>query len=233
MELNHEYEKYEKYNIIDLSDSKNSIFQNINQQWTDVHHSRNQDWMYWAILGAFIAGIVAVFANQNNFKNMYLFIFIINMLFTVCGIISFWAASISWSHWVLHVRKLEYIHWLENLFYLKYGGKKISMNPRKIIQSEILKNKKIRIVNGLIYSMYITIGVFCVLSLLITNLYYLFSIQIPVEIKTKILISLPLLIFIFGIIFLFTFYKFISKQIEKIKIDINKSYKNYIEDKLK
>jgi len=192
---------------IDISDNPDAIIALMNQDWTDVHHSRNQDWLYWTILGAIIAGIMGIFSSNdipvNNFKLM------ISMLLSAGILISFWAAAISWSHWLLHIRKIEHIKWLQSFFYVKNKDNKIfCISPSVLIPDSKIKKYDFFIVNGLIFSMYFTIGIFFIISLILSIIFHFDFKQLinnsgnlPMYLKFSVPLFCTTIVFIIHLIF--------------------------------
>ncbi len=83
-----------------------SVFTNqINAAWADIHHCRNQDWKFWATLGA-IALAIGGFGGGGNQTIMPLLL--------VAGLfVGTLAAIVSYSHWRLLQKKHTYVDWLE------------------------------------------------------------------------------------------------------------------------
>jgi hypothetical protein len=158
-------------NLQVLSKLDNStIVSMIGHQWEDIHHSRRQDWLYWTILTVIITGIFTIF---KSFKMTDVsLIFIINTLICFGIIISIWASRISWSHWLLHIRKLGYISWLEKFLCIEVNKRNICLmtpTPKDINGLKKLRDADKYVVNGLIYSMYKSIAIMLALCLILFN----------------------------------------------------------------
>jgi hypothetical protein len=79
--------------------------QNVDSAWKDLHHSRNQDWKYWAAFAAIVAGLFQT--TGNDLSRL--------LLLAIGTMVSASAAIVSWNHWDLHRKKLTYIEWLHDM----------------------------------------------------------------------------------------------------------------------
>lgn len=194
-----------------LIDSPDTILKMIELDWKDIHHSRNQDWKYWAIIGILFAGLFSIIKDSvlpiENKK--YIFIGILWFI----SFISIWASLISKSHWILHIKKAMHIKWLSNhLFFDKYNAYPIrSKNMPKLNSAGKF------IVNGLIFTLYWSLGILC------------FILSIIIYLNPKIDVEY---IFIFSlIIFLITMffsYIFTRKKLYIVVCEINKKYREIL-----
>jgi hypothetical protein len=196
-------------NEIRISVNSADVCSIINNHWQDIHHSRNQDWMYWAIITAIFAGLLGAITIKRDDIDIYNQNLSVLCLLFIGGFISVWASFISWSHWVLHIRKIEYIKYLEKIMFISNdNGKKLPIGLVPYIQPKELKNAdKYFVVNGLIYSMYLTIGLsfYVLFFIMICHHWTESSIQVLTEGSIKILyfILLPI---IFAIIYAISYF---------------------------
>ena len=145
---------------IDLTNHPEILVSIASSQWQDIHHSRNQDWLFWAIIGAIITGAITLITNTSSFLNNLI---ILNILFVLGAVISMWAAAISWSHWILHIKRLGYITWLSRFYFIHSGGKQI---PVAIPMYDKFDKHDKFIVNGLIFSIYVALSLVFTLLIL-------------------------------------------------------------------
>ena len=186
-------------------------------QWQDIHHSRKQDWMYWAIIGAIITGSIALVKSESNFSTN---LFILNILFVLGAVISMWAAAISWSHWILHIKRLGYITWLSRFYFIKTGIEKI---PVALPSYSKFKEKDIFVVNGLIFSIYLAISFAFVLLLLFFFIATVFEIKL--EICNKYLASIPIIFLLIFIFLIYYIHKFTRNKMDNLR----ENYLKYLE----
>jgi hypothetical protein len=180
---------------------KPTLISLIETNWKDIHHSRSQDWQYWVIIGIIIAGIGAL--NKEIYKNAIL----INVLIGIGGVISLWATFISYSHWILHIKRLCYINYLGNLLSTQTNIIDY-MNFKNSVQYKMKKVYRTRIPNpfvvgGLIFSMHATISVLFIIAtilILFKNALVDFSSRKSILFNLIPLISLTFCISIFLII---------------------------------
>ena len=203
---------------IDLKIEPEVITSIIDQQWQDIHHSRNQDWLYWAILSAIVAGIMALIGNESSFDDNTI-LFLLNILFTSGIIISWWAEKISLSHWILHIKRLGYIRWLERFLIIKtIGGKKI---PLSRPEYNGFDGKDKYVVNGLIYSMYLSIKwifiLFLTTSIIISGFVTFSTFNLGSVVVQKMQFCVPLVFIILGFVFLCHFHKTKSEEMQSLR----------------
>lgn len=137
--------------ILDISDHPEVIASIIEQQWLDIHHSRNQDWMYWAIIAGILAGMITVIKETGSSAG------IMCLLSFIGTMISLWACCISWTHWILHIKKIVYIDRLTELLSIGKGGHSKKINYSCIVTDR--KFDRFLSVNGFIAAMYLTLAV--------------------------------------------------------------------------
>lgn len=144
-----------------------SICSLIQMQWNDIHHSRNQDWQYWVIIGGIITGIIALRSKTNN-NLMFIY-----LLMGIGSLVSLWSAAIAWSHWVLHIRRTSYIKWLESHLYIN-NSEDNPVNEKQgitIFHKNIDTTKDPFSVCGIIFSMHLTIAFFFIIAALFCIFY--------------------------------------------------------------
>lgn len=184
---------FDQLKKIEINEHPEILVSLMSDQWKDIHHSRKQDWLFWTIIGAITAGSITLVTSTNECQN---YLFILNTLFGLGIIISLWAAAISWSHWILHIKRLGYITWLCRFYFYKYDNRKIPVSIP--IFKKIDTNDKF-IVNGLIFSIYITISIVFTIMLLFSTINSVFELNISVCNKYLVcvpVISLPLVVLI-------------------------------------
>lgn len=145
----------------------------IETHWKDIHHSRSQDWQYWLIILGIMAGIATLYKEAG--VNAKAFIYV---LVGIGGFVSIWASCISYSHWVLHIKKMCYIDYLESFAY-KNGILNYHSFINKLEESigEKEKMKDPFKVGGLIFTIHATISVlFIIASIIIISKNYIKSI---------------------------------------------------------
>jgi hypothetical protein len=184
-EVNYTIDQLKK---IKINEQPEIIASLMSDQWNDIHHSRNQDWLFWTIIGAITTGSIALVTSKYEHHN---FLFILNTLFGLGIIICLWAAAITWSHWILHIKRLGYITWLCRFYFFEVDGKDIPISIPKFKKFDTF------IVNGLIFSIYITLSIVFAIMLLFSTFNSVFELNISVCNKYLVcvpVISLPLVV---------------------------------------
>jgi hypothetical protein len=141
----------------DIQNNPDFVIQLINQQWQDIHHSRNQDWIYWVVIGGVLSSLFYICITDKINEEIFTRYQLVSLVGIVGFLFGLWASAISWSHWVLHIKRIGYINWLERLFYL--GSKKKDIRITSIMNQEKYALPDPFIVNGLMFSMYFTVAI--------------------------------------------------------------------------
>jgi mannose-6-phosphate isomerase-like protein (cupin superfamily) len=152
-----------------MAETAETLVSLIKNDWEDIHHSRNQDWKFWAVLAAVGAGL-ATFAGKPEQMS------VIGCLLLAGGLVSGVGALVSWSHWELLCKKTAHIEWMEAWLARLLGPEARAGLPYQGAFRSRFPDRWI--VSGMIFAVYVVIAIDFLLGLL------LFAFQRPIPCRT-------------------------------------------------